>query len=354
MRTKLSNFNFELPKNLIAQHPSEDREMSRLMVVHRDTGKIEHRLFKDVIEYFDEGDTFIFNNTKVFPARLFGQKEKTGSMIEVFLLRELNHEARLWDVLVDPARKIRVGNKLYFADKGGNDLLVAEVVDNTTSRGRTIRFLYDGTDDEFQADLELLGNTPLPKYITREPDETDKIRYQTVYATEIGAVAAPTAGLHFSELLLKRMYVKGINMTNLTLHTGLGTFRSIDVEDLSKHKMDAEYFKVGQETVDIVNSTKLAGKRVCAVGTTSMRSIESSVSAEGLLKPAEGWTNKFIFPPYEFSIANCMITNFHLPKTSLLIMISAFGGFELMKEVYEEAVKEKYRFFSYGDAMLIL
>ncbi len=354
MRTKLSNFNFDLPKNLIAQHPSEEREMSRLMVVHRSTGKIEHKLFKDVIDYFDDGDTFIFNNTKVFPARLFGQKEKTGSMIEVFLLRELNHEARLWDVLVDPARKIRVGNKLYFADKSGNDLLVAEVVDNTTSRGRTIRFLYDGTDDEFQADLELLGNTPLPKYITREADDNDKIRYQTVYAKEIGAVAAPTAGLHFSDLLMKRMYVKGINMTELTLHTGLGTFRSIDVEDLSKHKMDAEYFKISQESADMVNQTKAAGRKVCAVGTTSMRSIESAVSAEGLLKAAEGWTNKFIYPPYDFSIADSMITNLHLPKTSLLVMISAFGGHDLIMEVYEEAVKEKYRFFSYGDAMLIL
>jgi S-adenosylmethionine:tRNA ribosyltransferase-isomerase len=354
MRTKLSNFNFDLPKNLIAQHPSEEREMSRLMVVHRSTGKIEHKVFKDVIDYFDDGDTFIFNNTKVFPARLFGQKEKTGSMIEVFLLRELNHEARLWDVLVDPARKIRVGNKLYFADKAGNDLLVAEVVDNTTSRGRTIRFLYDGTDDEFQADLELLGNTPLPKYITREADDNDKIRYQTVYATEIGAVAAPTAGLHFSEILLKRMYVKGINKTELTLHTGLGTFRSIDVEDLSKHKMDAEYFRINQAAADMVNQTKAAGHKVCAVGTTSMRSIESAVSAEGLLKPAEGWTNKFIYPPYEFSIADSMITNLHLPKTSLLVMVSAFGGHDLIMEVYEEAVKEKYRFFSYGDAMLIL
>ena len=354
MRTKLSHFNFELPKGLIAQHPAESRDMARLMVVDRKTGKIEHKVFKEVIDYFDDGDTFVFNNTKVFPARLYGQKEKTGSMIEVFLLRELNHEARLWDVLVDPARKIRVGNKLYFADKTGNDVLVAEVVDNTTSRGRTIRFLYDGDENEFQADLQTLGNTPLPKYITREPDENDKERYQTVFAKEIGAVAAPTAGLHFSEMLMKRMDVKGINAAELTLHVGLGTFRSIDVEDLSKHKMDAEYFRIKQDTVDMVNNTKAAGKKIVAVGTTSMRSLESAVSAEGLLKPAEGWTNKFIFPPYEFSIADAMITNFHLPKTSLLIMVSAFGGFELMKEVYEEAIKEKYRFFSYGDAMLII
>jgi S-adenosylmethionine:tRNA ribosyltransferase-isomerase len=354
MRTKLSNFNFELPKELIAQHPVENRDESRLMVVNRKAGTIEHKIFKDVLSYFVDGDAFVFNNTRVFPARLFGQKEKTGSMIEVFLLRELNHDARLWDVLVDPARKIRVGNKLYFADKKGDDLLVAEVVDNTTSRGRTIRFLYEGTEEEFQRDLSILGNTPLPKYIEREPDETDKERYQTVYAKELGAVAAPTAGLHFSRELMKRLEIKGVNIAELTLHVGLGTFRGIDVEDLSKHKMDAEYFRISQKAADLVNGTKKANHKICAVGTTSMRSLESAVSADGLLKSAEGWTNKFIFPPYDFSIADAMITNFHLPKTSLLIMICAFGGFELMMEAYEKAVEEKYRFYSYGDAMLII
>lgn len=354
MRSKLSQFNFDLPAELVAKYPTENRDDSRLMVVHRDTGKIEHRAFKDVLDYFKEDDSFIFNNTKVFPARLYGRKEKTGANIEVFLLRELNNEMRLWDVLVDPARKIRVGNKLYFSDEEDNDILVAEVVDNTTSRGRTIRFLYEGTDEEFMGELNLLGNTPLPKYIERTAEPIDRERYQTLYAKEVGAVAAPTAGLHFSRELLKRLELKGINFAELTLHVGLGTFRSIDVEDLSKHKMDAEYFKISQEAVDIVNKTKLAKNRLCAIGTTSMRSIESAVSAEGLLKPAEGWTNKFIYPPFDFNIADSMITNFHLPKSSLVIMVCAFGGHELIMEAYEQAIKEKYRFFSYGDAMLIL
>ncbi|MBP7272604.1 MAG: tRNA preQ1(34) S-adenosylmethionine ribosyltransferase-isomerase QueA [Saprospiraceae bacterium] len=354
MRSKLSHFNYNIGKESIAQYPSKERDESRLMVLHRDTGKIEHRIFKDLIDYFDDGDTFVFNNTKVFPARMYGCKEKTGAKIEVFLLRELNHEAKLWDVLVDPARKIRVGNKLYFSDDKGNDILVAEVVDNTTSRGRTIRFFYDGTDEEFQRDLEYLGNTPLPKYIIRDAENTDKERYQTVYAKEIGAVAAPTAGLHFSNELLKRLEIKGCHFTELTLHVGLGTFRTIDVEDLSKHKMDAEYFRISKAIADIVNTSKINNKRVCAVGTTSMRAVESAVSAEGLLKGAEGWTNKFIYPPYDFSIANSMITNFHLPKSSLLIMICAFGGYDLVMEAYRQALKEKYRFYSYGDAMLIL
>ncbi len=354
MRTKLSNFNFELPKKLISQYPSDHRDESRLMVIHKDTGRIEHKIFKDMLGYFSEGDVMVFNNTKVFPARLFGQKEKTGAKIEVFLLRELNHDARLWDVLVDPARKIRVGNKLYFTDDKDNDLLIAEVVDNTTSRGRTIRFLFDGTEDEFQENLSYLGNTPLPKYITREVEQIDKDRYQTVYAKELGAVAAPTAGLHFSKELMKRLEINGVEFAELTLHIGLGTFRSIDVEDLSKHKMDAEYFKINDKNAEIVNKAKMGGHKVCAVGTTSMRSIESSVSAHGMLKGAEGWTNKFIFPPYEFSVADSMITNFHLPKSSLLIMISAFGGHELVMEAYQEAIKEEYRFYSYGDAMLIL
>ncbi|MCB0571413.1 MAG: tRNA preQ1(34) S-adenosylmethionine ribosyltransferase-isomerase QueA [Phaeodactylibacter sp.] len=354
MRTKLSQFDFELPKKLIAQYPAKNRDESRLMVIHRNTGKIEHRIFKDILEYFDEGDVMIFNNTKVFPARLYGKKEKTGAKIEVFLLRELNNEARLWDVLVDPARKIRVGNKLYFSDKHDNEVLVAEVVDNTTSRGRTIRFLYDGPDEEFRNELSLLGNTPLPKYITRPAEDLDRDRYQTVFAKEIGAVAAPTAGLHFSRELLKRLEIKGVDFAELTLHIGLGTFRSIDVEDLSKHKMDAEYFRIPAPGVSAVNRAKEGKHRVCAVGTTSMRSIESAVSAEKMLKPAEGWTNLFIYPPYDFSIADSMITNFHLPKSSLLIMVCAFGGFDLIMEAYHQAIKEEYRFFSYGDAMLII
>jgi S-adenosylmethionine:tRNA ribosyltransferase-isomerase len=354
MRTKLSQFNLELPEELIAKYPTDHRDESRLMVLHRDTGKIEHKVFKDIIEYFDEGDCFILNNTKVFPARLYGKKEKTGAKIEVFLLRELNNEQRLWDVLVDPARKIRVGNKLYFSDENDNDLLIAEVVDNTTSRGRTIRFLYDGTDEEFQKELHHLGNTPLPKYINRPAEEIDRERFQTIYAKELGAVAAPTAGLHFSRELLKRFEIKGIDFAELTLHIGLGTFRSIDVEDLSKHKMDAEFFKIPPSAVESVNRAKINKQRVCAVGTTSMRSIESAVSAESLLKAAEGWTNLFIYPPYEFSIADSMVSNFHLPKSSLLIMVCAFGGYDLVMEAYQEAIKEKYRFFTYGDAMLIL
>jgi len=367
MRTKLSQFKFELPKNLIAQFPEKNRDESRLMVLHKDTGKIEHKIFKDLLDYFDDGDVMIFNNTKVFPARLFGKKEKTGAKIEVFLLRELNAEARLWDVLVDPARKIRVGNKLYFSDDRDVEKLVAEVVDNTTSRGRTIRFLFEGSDEEFRNELNILGNTPLPKYINRKekikekPDyvdgsleEFDRKRYQTVYAKEVGAVAAPTAGLHFSRELLKRLEIRGVDFAELTLHVGLGTFRGIEVEDLSKHKMDAEYFQVPESAAEKVNRAKEGRKKVCAVGTTSMRSIETAVSAEGMLKRAEGWTNRFIYPPYDFHIANSMITNFHLPKSSTLIMVCAFGGYDMVMEAYEEAVKEKYRFFSYGDAMLIV
>ncbi len=354
MRTKLSHFNFDLPENLIAKYPTEDRADSRLMVLHRDSGKIEHRKFRDLIEYFDEGDTFVFNNTKVFPARMYGRKEKTGANIEVFLLRELNSEMRLWDVLVDPARKIRVGNKLYFSDKDDNDILIAEVVDNTTSRGRTIRFLFEGTDEEFQNQLSVLGNTPLPKYINRPAEAIDRERYQTIYAKEIGAVAAPTAGLHFSRELMKRLEIKGIDFAELTLHVGLGTFRSIDVEDLSKHKMDAEYFRINDDAVGKVNKAMKTKKRIVSVGTTSMRSLESAVSAENTLKVAEGWTNKFIYPPYDFSIANSMVTNFHLPKSSLVIMVCAFGGYDFVLEAYKQAIKEGYRFFSYGDAMLIL
>jgi S-adenosylmethionine:tRNA ribosyltransferase-isomerase len=354
MRTKLSHFDFELPKKLIAQYPAANRDESRLMVVHRNTGKIEHKIFKNIIDYFDDGDVMIFNNTKVFPARLYGRKEKTGAKIEVFLLRELNSDQRLWDVLVDPARKIRVGNKLYFSDEHDNDVLVAEVVDNTTSRGRTIRFLYDGSDEEFQKDLHFLGNTPLPKYIMRPAEDIDRERYQTIYAKEVGAVAAPTAGLHFSRELMKRCEIKGIEFAELTLHVGLGTFRSIDVEDLSKHKMDAEFFRISAKAVETVNRAKEKRNHICAIGTTTMRSIESAVSAEGMLKPAEGWTNLFIYPPFDFHIANAMVTNFHLPKSSLMIMVCAFGGYELVMEAYQQAIKEDYRFFSYGDAMLIV
>ncbi|MEL6658488.1 MAG: tRNA preQ1(34) S-adenosylmethionine ribosyltransferase-isomerase QueA [Bacteroidota bacterium] len=354
MRTKLSQFNYELPPELIAKYPAKERHDSRLMVVHRDTGEIEHKIFKDILDYFDEEDTLIFNNTKVFPARMYGRKEKTGARIEVFLLRELNSDARLWDVLVDPARKIRVGNKLYFSDEHDNDRLVAEVVDNTTSRGRTIRFLYDGPDEEFREELNYLGTTPLPKTLEREAEESDKERFQTVFASQVGAVAAPTAGLHFSRELMKRFEIKGVDFAELTLHIGLGTFRSIDVEDLSKHKMDAEYYRIEQNAVDQVNVAKQQNRRVCAVGTTVMRAIESAVSAESLLKQAEGWTNQFIYPPFDFKIANAMVSNFHLPKSSLLIMVSAFGGKELIKHAYDVAVKEKYRFFTYGDAMLIL
>lgn len=354
MRTKLSQFKFDLPKELIAQYPLENRDESRLMVVHKDSGKIEHKVFKDVIDYFDEDDTFIFNNTKVFPARLFGRKEKTGAKIEVFLLRELNEQSFLWDVLVDPARKIRVGNKLYFKDENENDVLVAEVVDNTTSRGRTIRFFYDGEPEEFRKTLYSLGNTPLPKFIDREVEKVDVERYQTIYASEVGAVAAPTAGLHFSEHLIKRLQIKGINFSDVTLHIGLGTFNDIEVEDLSKHKMEAEYFKILQENAQVVNEAIQNNNRICAVGTTSMRAIESAVSAQNLLKSAEGWTNLFIYPPFDFHIANAMISNFHLPKSSLMIMVCAFGGYELIMDAYQEAIKEKYRFYSYGDAMLII
>ncbi|TNE55510.1 MAG: tRNA preQ1(34) S-adenosylmethionine ribosyltransferase-isomerase QueA [Bacteroidetes bacterium] len=348
---KLSEFDFELPEDLIANYPTENRDESRLMVIHRKTGKIEHKLFKDIINYFSDGDVMIMNNTRVFPARMYGNKEKTGAKIEVFLLRELNRDSLLWDVLVDPARKIRIGNKLYF---GEDDSLVAEVIDNTTSRGRTLRFLFDGPYEDFKAKITELGETPLPKYIKRKAEPSDEDRYQTIYAKQEGAVAAPTAGLHFSRELLKRLELKGIDFAEITLHTGLGTFRTVEVEDLTKHKMDSEQVFIDQTCADIVNNAKLNKKRICAVGTTSMRAIETSVSTDHLLKPFEGWTNKFIYPPYEFSIADCMITNFHTPLSTLLMMISAFAGHELMTEAYQIAIKEKYRFYSYGDAMLIL
>jgi len=347
---KLSEFKFDLPTGLMAMYPAENRDESRLMVVHRDTGEIEHKIFKDVVDYFEEGDVLVANDTKVFPARLYGNKEKTGAKIEVFLLRELNEEMHLWDVLVDPARKIRVGNKLYF----GEGDLVAEVIDNTTSRGRTIRFLFDGTDEEFYKTIDTLGETPLPKYISRPAEETDRERFQTIYAKHKGAVAAPTAGLHFTEQILKRLEIKGIEKTDITLHIGLGTFRPVDVEDLTKHKMDSENFRVGPETVEIVNNAMAKKKKVCAVGTTSMRALESAVSASNKLKVKEGWTDKFIFPPYEFKICSAMITNFHAPESTLLMMACAFGGYDKIMEAYEIAKKEKYRFLTYGDAMLII
>ena len=351
IKRKLSQFNFDLPEELLADRPAANRDESRLMIVDRKTGTFEHKMFKDIINYFDDGDVMIFNNTKVFPARMYGNKEKTGARIEVFLLRELSKDNLLWDVLVDPARKIRIGNKLYF---GEDESLVAEVIDNTTSRGRTLRFLFDGSYEEFRSKLKELGETPLPKYINREPDEEDAERYQTIYAKHEGAVAAPTAGLHFSRELMKRLEIVGVNFAELTLHVGLGTFRPVEVEDLSKHKMDSEQVIIPQESVEIINNGIENKRRICAVGTTSIRSIESSVTTQNLMTPFNGWTNKFIYPPYDFKIANSMITNFHTPKSTLMMMTCAFGGYDLMMEAYNKAVKEKYRFFTYGDAMLIL
>ena len=351
MRMKLSDFNFELPDSLLAQHPTPNRDESRLMVLNRSSGSIEHHTFKDIINYFDEDDVLVLNNTKVFPARLYGNKEKTGARIEVFLLRELNTEQRLWDVLVDPARKIRIGNKLYF---GEDESLVAEVIDNTTSRGRTLRFLFDGTYSEFRSKLHELGQTPLPKYINRPIEDQDKERYQTIYAKHEGAVAAPTAGLHFSKHLLKRLEIKGVNLAELTLHVGLGTFNPVEVEDLSKHKMDSEELIIEDKAVNYVNSALKAKKRICAVGTTSMRGLESSVSSIKTLKPHSGWTHKFLFPPHEFSIANCMITNFHTSKSTLLMTVSAFADHDMVMNAYNVAKKEKYRFSTYGDAMFII
>ncbi len=348
---KLSQYKFNLPVDLIAKYPAENRDESKLMVLHRDTGKIEHRIFKDIIDYFDDQDVMVFNDTKVFPARLYGNKEKTGAEIEVFLLRELNREQRLWDVLVDPARKIRIGNKLYF---GENDMLVAEVIDNTTSRGRTLRFLYDGDYEGFKKTLFELGETPLPKFIDRPVEPEDKERYQTIFARNEGAVAAPTAGMHFSRELLKRLEIKGLDFAFVTLHVGLGNFRTVDVEDLTKHKMDSERIIIKDKAVKAVNGAKERRNNVCAVGTTVMRTLESSVSTTGHLKAYNGWTNKFIFPPYEFSVPNRMISNFHLPLSTLLMMVSAFAGYDNLMKAYQVAIKEKYRFGTYGDAMLII
>jgi S-adenosylmethionine:tRNA ribosyltransferase-isomerase len=348
---KLSQFRFHLPPELIANHPPKHRDDVPMMVLDRRTQTIEHKHFKDILKYFGDGDVFIINNTKVFPARLYGEKEKTGAKIEVFLLRELNRESRLWDVLVDPARKIRIGNKLYFGD---DDSLVAEVIDNTTSRGRTIRFLYDGPYEEFKKTIQRLGETPLPKIHNRPATSEDMERYQTIFAKHEGAVAAPTAGLHFSREIMKRLELQGVTFAEITLHLGLGNFRTIDVEDLTKHKMDSEEMVIEPETVEIVNRAKANKKRVVAIGTTTMKAVESSVTISGMLKPYGGWTNKFIFPPYDFSIANAMVTNFHLPQTPMMMLTAAFAGYDNLMRSYEVAVEKKYKFFTYGYPMLIL
>ena len=348
---KLSQYGYDFSPELLAKYPADYRDDSRLMVLHRKTGEIEHKYFKDILDYFDERDVFILNNTKVFPARLYGNKEKTGAEIEIFLLRELNKDLRLWDVLVEPARKIRIGNKLYF---GEDDALVAEVIDNTTSRGRTLRFLYDGSYEEFREVLAQMGETPLPRWVREKVEPIDEERYQTIYAKVEGAVAAPTAGLHFSKHLLKRMEIKGVDTAEITLHVGLGNFRTVDVEDLTKHKMDSEQIFIPAETADRVNLAKREGRRICAIGTTVQRAIESSVSTQGLLKPYEGWTNKFIFEPYNFSVANCMISNLHFPYSTQLMMVSAFCGYDLMMQAYKEAIENGYKIGPYGDAMLIL
>ena len=343
---KLSQFKFKLPEEKIALHPVKYRDESRLMVVHKSTGEIEHVIFKDILNYFDDQDAFIFNDTKVFPARLYGNKEKTGARIEVFLLRELNEELRLWDVLVDPARKIRIGNKLYFGD---DDSMVAEVIDNTTSRGRTLRFLYDGPHDEFKKALYALGEPPLPPFIRRPAEPEDTERFQTIFAKNEGAVTVPAAGLHFSRELMKRMEIKGINLAFITMHCGLGCFRDIDVEDLTKHKMDSEQMFINAEACKIVNAAKDEGHKVCAVGTSV-----TATGTDGRLKEYEGWTNKFIFPPYDFVLPDAMVTNFHMPLSTMLMLTCSYGGYELIMDAYQAALKEDYRFGTYGDAMLIL
>lgn len=347
---KLSQFKFRLPDELIAQEPPKERDVCRMMVLDRRTGAIEHKEFKDILDFYGEGDVMVFNDTRVFPALLYGSKEKTGARIEVFLLRELNAENKLWDVLVEPARKIRIGNKLYFGDDSG---LVAEVIDNTTSRGRTLRFLYDGPHDEFKRDLYALGHTPLPHYIRREPREDDVEAYQTLYARKEGAVVAPGVGLHFSRELLKRLEIRGVEQAFITVHSGLGTFREIDVEDLTKHRMDSEQMIASPELVATVNAAKDAEKQVCAVGTSVLRGISSAVSMGGHMKVYDGWTNKFIFPPYDFTVCTSLLTDFHLPYSTMLMMVAAFGGYENVMNAYEVAVREGYHFGCYGDAMLI-
>ena len=348
---KLSQFKFKLPEDLIAQHPADNRDECKLMVVHRRSGEIEHKVFKDVIQYFNEGDVMVFNDTLVFPARLYGNKEKTGARIEVFLLRELNTEHKLWDVLVEPARKIRIGNKLYFGD---DESMGPEVIDNTTARGRPLRYLSDGPHEEFKANLFKLGSTPLPEYIKREPEAIDAEMYQTIFAKNEGAVVAPAAGLHFSREVMKRLEIKGVEQGFLTVHSGLGAFREIDVEDLTKHRMDSEDMSVSQELVDLVNSAKDNGKQVCAVGTSTLRGIASAVSMGGHMKTYTGWTNKFIFPPYDFTVSTALVTGFHMPYSTMLMMVTAFGGYQLIMTAYEEAIKQGYKFGAYGDAMLVI
>lgn len=348
---KLSQYGYDYSPEMLAKYPADNRDESRLMVLNRKDGTIEHRVFKEILDYFDEKDLFVFNDTKVFPARLYGNKEKTGAEIEIFLLRELNRELRLWDVLVDPARKIRIGNKLYF---GEDDILGAEVIDNTTSRGRTLRFLFDGSYEEFKETLYRMGETPLPRWVREKVEEEDAERYQTIYADKEGAVAAPTAGLHFSKHLLKRMEIKGVDSAFVTLHVGLGNFRTVDVEDLSKHKMDSEQFFITEEAAKAVNSAKERGSKVVSIGTTVMRSLETAVSTNGMINPMEGWTNKFIFHPYDFTVADAMVTNFQLPYSTQLMMVAAFGGYDMVMNAYKVAKEEGYRFGTYGDAMLIL
>jgi S-adenosylmethionine:tRNA ribosyltransferase-isomerase len=348
---KLSQFRFHLPPQLIVNYPSKNRDDARMIILNRKDKSIQHKSFKDILKYFGDGDVFVLNNTKVFPARLFGKKEKTGANIEVFLLRELDRETRLWDVLVDPARKIRIGNKLFF---GEDESLVAEVIDNTTSRGRTLRFLFDGPYEDFKKILNKLGQTPLPKIHERPVEPEDEERYQTIYAKHEGAIAAPTAGLHFSRELMKRLELMGVSYAEVTLHPGMGNFRAIEVEDLTKHKMDSEEVFVDEQNADIINKAKEKKHKICAIGTTSMKALETCVSITGKVKPYDGWTNKFIFPPYNFSVADSMITNLHLPQSSMMMMACAFAGYEFLMEAYKTAIKEEYKFFTYGDAMLII
>jgi len=348
---KLSQFKYKLPDELIALYPTKHRDESRLMVFYRKTGKIEHLDFVDILNFYQDRDVFVFNDTRVFPARLYGTKDNSDAKIEVFLLRELNEELRMWDVLVDPARKIRVGNKLYF---GEDNSLVAEVIDNTTSRGRTVRFLYDGTHEEFRNILYRMGETPLPRIIKRQVEPEDEERYQTIFARHEGAVVSPTAGLHFSRELLKKLEIKGIDFSYITLHAGLCNYREIDVEDLTKHKVDSEQMTVSAEATEIVNRAKENQRQVCAVGTTVMRALETCAGTNGMIKPYDGWTSKFIFPPYKFTVADSMITNFHLPYSPLLMIACAFGGYNQIMNAYQTAIKEGYRFGIYGDAMLII
>ena len=348
---KLSQFKFNLPDELIAQHPAPQRDESRLMVLHRASGEIEHRTFKDIIDFFEDGDIFVFNDTKVFPARLFGYKEKTGARIEVFLLRELNAENKLWDVLVEPARKIRIGNKLYF---GEDNSIVAEVIDNTTSRGRTLRFLYDGDHEEFKRSLYALGEAPVPRFVGRGSEPEDLERFQCIFAKHEGAVTAPTAGMHFSRELMKRMEIKGIDFAYITLHCGLGNFRNTDVEDLTKHKMDSEQIFVQEECCRIINDAKDNEHKIVAVGTTVQRALEACVGTNSRIKAFEGWTNKFIFPPYDFTVADAMLSNFHLPYSTLLMLTAAFGDYDYTMEAYDVALREDYKFGPFGDVMLIV